>query len=556
MRDAEHDITAGVFDDLPMPESIHKIIHAAMVEALIYGYWLSYLFVEEQRDAADGRRKSRKVTLSDITEDELRNILSSALGGSDDWHRVIPEDAVNWLKGYTPKLAGVLEKDVLEKVRDVVQQSMYDGSTLKDRVKALYESSDTIKGMAERRVAMIARTEVTRASTMGNLIQMKQNPDVLGVEFCAILDPRVTDICEHRDGLIMRIDDPRLPYNTPPLHVGCRSLLTACTTWDYPDGMETSPDFDNPALDPSLQRPEDVQVVRELLQAINPAVKVKPEIKLEVKPEPKVEAIELNKLKKAMADKDYENYSKIISEHENHNIRKLYKNYADKISFAEQVDSGSAYDPNVKSLSFRLCNEKEIANGRNPYSVLAHEYGHAFDPLAKYSNLTHNEIDKFYQQGLNGFEKRASQSDAFLTAIRRDKSDLKEKLGAPFEAIKADLFKSDSSNGVQDTLDGFFDGAKIGMRWGHGNNYYNRRYPRFIERYGHERKFKKALTELGIDVKTTAKLKDECRVYETASEAWAHIASAVTVGGESLEYIKKYLPNSYKAFMEILEGVI
>ena len=145
-----------------------------MVEALIYGYWLSYLFVEEQRDAADGRRKSRKVTLSDITEDELRNILSSALGGSDDWHRVIPEDAVNWLKGYTPKLAGVLEKDVLEKVRDVVQQSMYDGSTLKDRVKALYESSDTIKGMAERRVAMIARTEVTRASTMGNLIQMFQ----------------------------------------------------------------------------------------------------------------------------------------------------------------------------------------------------------------------------------------------------------------------------------------------------------------------------------------------------------------------------------------------
>lgn len=47
----------------------------------------------------------------------------------------------------------------------------------------------------------------------------------------------------------------------------------------------------------------------------------------------------------------------------------------------------------------------------------------------------------------------------------------------------------------------------------------------------------------------------ECRVYEAASEMWANIMSAEVNGGSSLEYVKKYLPNSYKAFIDILKGV-
>lgn len=47
----------------------------------------------------------------------------------------------------------------------------------------------------------------------------------------------------------------------------------------------------------------------------------------------------------------------------------------------------------------------------------------------------------------------------------------------------------------------------------------------------------------------------ECRVYESASEMWANIMSAEINGGEELEYVKKYLPNSYEAIIEILKGV-
>ena len=41
----------------------------------------------------------------------------------------------------------------------------------------------------------------------------------------------------------------------------------------------------------------------------------------------------------------------------------------------------------------------------------------------------------------------------------------------------------------------------------------------------------------------------------TAKELWANIASAETCNDKSLDYIKEYAPNSYKAFKEIIKGV-
>lgn len=60
---------------------------------------------------------------------------------------------------------------------------------------------------------------------------------------------------------------------------------------------------------------------------------------------------------------------------------------------------------------------------------------------------------------------------------------------------------------------------------------------------------------LGIDASNLSKVANECRVYESASEMWANIMGAEVNGGSELEYVKKYLPNSYEAFIEILKGV-
>ena len=64
-----------------------------------------------------------------------------------------------------------------------------------------------------------------------------------------------------------------------------------------------------------------------------------------------------------------------------------------------------------------------------------------------------------------------------------------------------------------------------------------------------------AYKELGIDASNLSKVANECRVYESASEMWANIMGAEVNGGSELEYVKKYLPNSYEAFIEILKGV-
>jgi len=60
---------------------------------------------------------------------------------------------------------------------------------------------------------------------------------------------------------------------------------------------------------------------------------------------------------------------------------------------------------------------------------------------------------------------------------------------------------------------------------------------------------------MGLDASNQSKVKSLCRIYGTAREAWANILSAVTCGGEELAYTKRYMPNSYRALLEILEGL-
>ena len=275
LKEAESDIASGEVLSAPeLPASAERTIREVMVHALAQGYWLQHIYMQECRAAARGQRYRGRVTLADDTDlddEEIRRLLESLMKSAKveadpAWHAVIPTDAVKWIEGYTPKLAGVLEKDILEKVRGVVRESMFTGSTLKQRIEALREADSKIRAMGKHRVEAIARTEVTRADSMGRLIDMKSNPDVLGVEFSAVLDDRTTDMCRERHGLVMRMDDPRLPYNTPPIHVRCRSLLLAATVYEHPDGLLTSHEFDE--IEPGTQRPEDIEAVREVLGSV------------------------------------------------------------------------------------------------------------------------------------------------------------------------------------------------------------------------------------------------------------------------------------------------
>lgn len=269
IKESTQEASAGSLDNpSEISSKFTQRLSRMLREAYAQGYWLNHIYVQELKAAYEGRKYRGRVTLSDMsTDDDLRSLLEKfiAFEASEDWYAIIPEAAIEWLKGYVPNLAGNLRESVLEKVQGVISDSLHIGSTLQERMRALRESSDELSGMLNKRIEAIARTEITRADTLGRLTEMKSNEDVIGVEFSAIMDDRTTEICSSRHGLIMRLDDPRLPENTPPLHPQCRSLLLSLTVYDYPDGVLTSHEYDE--VPSGMQRAEDIAEILKVLGA-------------------------------------------------------------------------------------------------------------------------------------------------------------------------------------------------------------------------------------------------------------------------------------------------
>ncbi len=263
--------------------------------------------------------------------------------------------------------------------------------------------------------------------------------------------------------------------------------------------------------------------------------------------------IKLSKLDSSNMDKaEYQEYLAIINKHQNDSIKNLYSKYGDEIDDIKQSNTGF-YSPTRNALEFSYPKYSDM----DKYGTLAHEYSHFFDTKAKFKGLNFTEIEKLQNEtGLSAmFKNVASSSDEFLEAIRKDKEHIKSILD---KKAKDELLKDNASHGVQDAIDGLFENSRI--RWGHGEKYYNRLYNDicyYDKLFGmtNKKKLKEVYTDLGFDVSNQTKVKLICRQYEASSEAWANIMSAEVCGGKSLEYVKKYLPNSYEKMMEILEGV-
>lgn len=477
LKEAESDIASGEVLSVPeLPASAERTIREVMVHALAQGYWLQHVYMQECRAAARGQRYRGRVTLADDTElddEEIRKLLESLMkaakaGDDPAWHVVIPTDAVKWIEGYAPKLAGVLERDILEKVRGVVRESMFTGSTLKQRMEALREADPKIRAMGKHRVEAIARTEVTRADSMGRLIDMKSNPDVLGVEFSAVLDDRTTDMCQARHGLVMRMDDPRLPYNTPPLHVNCRSILLSATVYEHPDGLLTSHEFDD--IEPGTQRPEDIEAVREVLElnksiveVIQPTLPVlvprveveKPmpsgrtvEQPLSPPPEPEIEDPSLPKLVPPDIGAELRDAFRDSPEF----IQEAYKAYKDELQ-------GLLRDKNAKGSRYSLSERNIVLGQTERPTTLPHEFGHFVD----------------HCKGSNARGEMASSQSAFYEAVKNERSSFrgngkaKAEKRAAMQAVMAGEMGRNPA--VSDIFDGLSSG-KIGGRYGHNPEYW------------------------------------------------------------------------------------
>lgn len=376
--------------------------------------------------------------------------------------------------------------------------------------------------------------------------------DVEQFEIVATLDSHTSDICRGMDGKHFPMSEWKVGVTAPPFHVHCRSTTVPYFDDEFDEVGERAARDEKTGKTyfvPGNMTYKEwdkafVQGDKSDLQEINPDDTIKTE-------EQNFD-IEGNttKLKGAMSNKDYAEYLARLNNHSNDNVKKLYSSYADKIAGVKKSSSGT-YTPASNSLTFSYPDERYIQNGKDKYSTVAHEYGHFFDAQAQFSDLHFNEIDTV-KNNLNytksRFTNRASSSDEFLAAVRKDKQFLRDTLT---DEIKKELRLHDASDGVQDAIDGLL-WERIG--WGHGDKYYNRLY-HSIKQMKEHKGLQQAYKDLGYDVSNLSKVVSICRDYESASEMWANIMAAEVNGGEALEYVKKYLPNSYTALIEILKGV-
>ena len=253
-------------------------------------------------------------------------------------------------------------------------------------------------------------------------------------------------------------------------------------------------------------------------------------------------------------DDEYEAFRQKI---EDAPTRKLYEAFSDDPTIKHRPYAGE-----YKASTDKIEYDYSDYQGQDRYSGLAHEFGHMFDfKMGRMDGLSYSELDMINErcpvdQGASPLSVRPSNSDEFLRAVRSDLERLRPRLESG--DLVADLLRNPSarnaSAGIQDALDGAYSTqASDTLPWGHGDGYYDRIFNRLISN-GNEENLMNAFTELGFSVRTQDDARRLSRSYETAREAWANVASAVTVGGAELSMWERYMPDTVAAFRRIIEG--
>ena len=392
----------------------------------------------------------------------------------------------------------------------------------------------------------IARTEGHRVQQQGFLHAgfeaIKNGADVLK-QWDATLDGRTRDAHREVDGTIIKWDEefdvggekmeaPSVGGSARNV-CNCRCCLLQRAKWALDeDELET---LKERADYFELDKSEQFETFRKNYLK---------NVKVENKPNDYSHMIKLNE----SLGSNKNEFHKLLDNCDNDSIIEIYKTRSEDVS--KYKKGRGVYDHEWNSITWIVNLDKS-----NKFSTLTHEFGHFMDHNLS-SKVKHSYSDKFDNKSVSFadfvFKKVLSSSDEFMGAMRKDK-ELLESIG--FIELEKRLKDDNFSCGVQDYIDGSFVGGRNRIRWGHGESYYNMLYDRLelsrkMTGTDHAKEF---LAVTGM--KTKKELKGYCRDVMTARELWANIASAETCNDKSLDYIKEYAPNSYKAFREIIKGV-
>lgn len=485
--------------------------------------------------------------------------------GADFGFDLYSEKSVEHLLKDNPQ---ILPKKKLDKSKDVawnmrnirsqITQGIIQGESIPKIAERL---ANVVPDRNKKQMVMHARTAMTAAQNSGRMERFKE-AEKLGIKFkklwIATLDNRTRDSHQDLDGETAKPDEPFVlgkikimypgdPKADPSEVYNCRCTL-GTELEDYPAKFDRRAKGD----DGKYRNVGDMSYkewAKQKAQTQAPAQAIQQSVPKTPKP-----LRELKKLKKAMSGKDYEAYHDMVENNEL--VSGLYDRHADEVQDVRYVRGGGSYGK-YTGVQF------SYADGdQDRFSTLAHEYGHAFDDVARGDfAVSYGEVRKLNEKckkgtyGYSPFKETPSQSDEYLTALRKDKEIIRQAIKDP--DVRKALNADDASAGVQDLADGLFatqDSSQFHLRWGHGNQYYNRAYNKRIKGMGVEKELKEGMLELGLDASNQAKVKNLCRTYEASSELWANQMSAITVGGKELEHMEKYTPNTLKVLKDLLKG--
>lgn len=442
----------------------------------------------------------------------------------------------NW-KERTKHLSANTAYDIITEVRKGIDQ----GDSFHDMAKAIKKKMGEYNG----RPITIAKTETHRVIETTKFKAMesvsKQVPQLK--VWRTVSDERVRDSHKAMEGQTVKLDEEfTLPSGAKTMYPGQSGIAAEdinCRCFvEYIDAPKEVED-------------EDIEVTENGINDSDKGYNIDEK-------ENKEEKYVLEKLNSAVGDENIKEFRKLLDNCPNQDIQRFYRDYADNINSIQITNDGGVYQHASNSIEASYPLQYGEEGQKHKYSIICHEYGHFFDAKVR-NNLNYTEIDAIKEaMDVTFFSKKVSScSDEFLKAVREDKKVLKS-IG--YKKLYDDLHNIDASSGVQDAVDGMFIGSKYRIGWGHGEKYYNRKFNaiKTIEKLSDEdyqTAIQQKLTELGLKGVTKTKVKEFIRDHETASEMWANILSAITTNGDEIKYVKKYLPNSYKAAVSIMKGM-
>lgn len=431
------------------------------------------------------------------------------------------------------------KKALVDSLQKNLLHQILRGDSPDKAIKSIAKQFD----ISKRKAGRLIMTESAYVSAMARK-EAYAELEVEQFEIIATLDSSTSETCQDLDGQIFDIADYEVGKTANPFHPNCRS--TTAPYYEDNEGERLAKDrYGKSYSVPSDMKYKDWK--KKYIDESAPSDLTTKKEKGIIKAEKDI-IQDLEKLKNSgIAKDDYKEYLSHINNHDNSSIRRIYSKYGDKIGNIKKSSAGGHYSPSSASIEFSYPTYKDM----NKYDTLTHEYAHFFDSKVDFKNLNFNEIKAVQKAtGLDRtFANVGSSSDEFLEAVRKDRKHIKNIFTTE---AKADLLANNSSSGVQDAIDGMFSKSRIS--WGHGETYYNSKY-RTVEKVNKTKDLQKVYKELGVDASNQSKVKLICREYTAGLEIWANIMSAEVCGGKTLEYVKKYLPNSYQAMIEILKEV-